>query len=163
MKLTPNELSFIALANEYCQAAEQASRTEPAEFVDTMLRLLPRIYITASDLDAPDPDPEAYINDVLEEDYYDSVRRNIEAVLGEDDAYLEVFQEDMKYSDTPIAASVAEGLADLFQVFYNFIETVRDATDDVVAGALALVKEDFGAYWSKPLCNLLRALNDIKY
>ena len=59
--------------------------------------------------------------------------------------------------------SVAEGLADIFQVLYNFIDTVRDAPDDLAAEALAAVKEDFGSYWSKPLCNVLRALNNIKY
>ncbi len=102
-----------------------------------MLRLLPRIYICASDLasgmadDGMEAD-DVYIESVLDEDYYDTVRRNVENLLGPDDTYLEVFHQDMKYSDTPIAASIAEGVSDLFQVFYNFLETVRDATEDVV-------------------------------
>lgn len=61
----------------------------------------------------------------LEEDYYDAVRMRVAALLGEDDTYLEVFEQDMKYSDTPIAASISEGLADLFQVFYNIVQTAR--------------------------------------
>lgn len=161
--MTPNSLAFIALCNEYCAAVEHAYESGHDEFVDSMLRLLPRLYITATDLgDIPD-EPDAYIADALEEDYYESVRRAMEQVLGEDDAYLEVFEDDMKYSDTPIAASVAEGLADIFQVLYNFIDTVREAPDELAADALAAVKEDFGSYWSKPLCNVLRALNNIKY
>ena len=152
--MTPNSLAFIALCNEYCAAVENARESGHDGFVDSMLRLLPRLYIS---------EPDAYIAEALDEDYYESVRRAMEEVLGEDDAYLEVFEEDMKYSDTPIAASVAEGLADIFQVLYNFIDTVRDAPDDLAAEALAAVKEDFGSYWSKPLCNVLRALNNIKY
>lgn len=161
--MTPNSLSFIALCNEYCVAVENASQSGHDDFVDAMLRLLPRLYITASDLSAETDDPDTFIANALEEDYYDSVRRAMEEVLGEDDTYLEVFEEDMKYSDTPIAASIAEGLADIFQVLYNLIETVRDATEAHIADALAAVREDFGAYWSKPLCNVLRALNNIKY
>ncbi len=161
--MTPNSLAFIALCNEYCAAVENARESGHDGFVDSMLRLLPRLYITASDLSADISEPDAYIAEALDEDYYESVRRAMEEVLGEDDAYLEVFEEDMKYSDTPIAASVAEGLADIFQVLYNFIDTVRDAPDALAAEALAAVKEDFGSYWSKPLCNVLRALNNIKY
>lgn len=85
------------------------------------------------------------------------------ALMGENDTYLEVFEEDMKYSDTPIAASVSEGLADLFQVFYNFIESVKDAPSYLVTAALASLKYDFENYWSATLCNVMRPLNHIKY
>lgn len=158
---SPNTLAFMALCNEYCAAVENARRSERPEFVKEMLRLLPRIYITATDLRSDSMDLDNYIGGALDEDYYDSVRRGIEEVLGEYDSYLEVFDEDMKYSDTPIAASIAEGLADIFQVLYNFIDTVRDAPDELVSGAVSAVREDFTAYWSKPLCNVLRALNSI--
>ena len=163
--LRPNTVAFIGLCNEFRIAMESAREAERDCFVDSMLRLLPRIYISATDLrpDSVTEPEEAYLAEALDEDYYESVRRSVEALLGPDDVYLEVFEEDMKYSDTPIAASVAEGLADIFQVLYNFIDTVRDAPDDLAAEALAAVKEDFGSYWSKPLCNVLRALNNIKY
>lgn len=48
--LQNNQLAFIALANEYCSALESAGETMPGEFVASMLRLLPRIYISATDL-----------------------------------------------------------------------------------------------------------------
>ena len=80
-----------------------------------------------------------------------------------DDIYLEVFEEDMKYSDTPIAASISEGIADIFQVLYNFIETIKDAPTDLIKEALTALREDFDNYWSQTLCNLLRPLNHIKH
>ena len=83
--------------------------------------------------------------------------------MAEDDTYLEVFEEDMKYSDTPVSASIAEGLADIFQALYNFINTVRDSTDEVTAMAILAVRDDFKAYWSATLCNVLRALNHLAY
>ena len=163
-KLSPNALAFIGLSNEYCHAVEQAADTEREDFVASMTRLLPRIYITAADLSAEnDMEDVYYIDDSLDEESYDAVRRGIESVLGEDDTYLEVFEEDMKYSDTPIAASVAEGLSDIFQVLFNFLSAVRDSTEDNIISALILVGEDFRQYWSRPLCNVLRALNHIRY
>lgn len=163
-KLSPNALAFIGLSNEYCHAVEQAADTEREDFVASMTRLLPRIYITAADLSAEnDMEDVYYIDDSLDEESYDAVRRGIESVLGEDDTYLEVFEEDMKYSDTPIAASVAEGLSDIYQVLFNFLSAVRDSTEDNIVSALILVGEDFRQYWSRPLCNVLRALNHIRY
>ena len=163
-KLSPNALAFIGLSNEYCHAVEQAADTEREDFVASMTRLLPRIYISAADLSAEnDMDDVYYIDDSLDEESYDAVRRGIESVLGEDDTYLEVFEEDMKYSDTPIAASVAEGLSDIYQVLFNFLSAVRDSTEDNIISALILVGEDFRQYWSRPLCNVLRALNHIRY
>ena len=163
--LAPNSLAFIALCNEYCQAVEQARESTREEFVATMLRQLPRIYISATDLKLEEDvlQEEAYIENVLDEQYYDSLRRHIENLLGEDDSYLEVFEEDMKYSDTPIAASISEGLCDIFQVMYNLLDVVRDAPDELVQSSLAAVKEDFETYWSRPLCNVLRALNHLRY
>lgn len=161
--ISNNTLAFMALCNEYCAAVQSTAETEPTDFVSAMVRLLPRIYITASDLDAADADAEGYIDSALDEDSYDSVRRNIEMLLGEHDTYLEVFEDDMKYSDTPIGASVAEQLADLFQVFYNFLEAVRDAPDDLVASAVAAVSEDFREYWSQIVCNVMRPLNKIMF
>ena len=163
-RISPNQLAFLALANEYCQAVESCGESNKDEFVDRMLRLLPRIYMSATDLAEPMlQDEDAYIPSALEEDYYDSVRRNMEMLFGEDDTFLEVFESDMKFSDTPIAASISEELADIFQVLFNLTENVKDAPVEVVLLSLDAVKEDFISYWSQTLCNVLRAINAIKY
>lgn len=163
MSLTPNTLAFTALANEYCAALENAPEAESAEdFIREMLRLLPRIYISAADL--PEEDFSfGSLSDALDEYRYNAVRDSLASLLGEDDTFLEVFQQDMKYSDTPIAASISESLSDIFQVLYNYLETVRDAPEEVVETAVSAVKEEFKSYWSTTLCNVLRPLNAIRY
>lgn len=161
--LNTNSLAFIALCNEYCVTMENARETSREEFLAQIVKLLPRIYISASDLRVPslNEDEEAYLGSVLDEDYYESVRRGVENLLGADDVYLEVFEEDMKYSDTPIGASISENLADLFQVLFNFVETVKDAPQPMIEIALVAVKDDFVSYWSQTLCNVLRPLNHL--
>ncbi len=161
--LNTNSIAFIGLCNEYCMAVENARETERADFIENMLRLLPRLYISATDLRVDTLDEtDAYIDSALDEDYYDSVRRGMEELMGADDVYLEVFEEEMKYSDTPVAASVSESLADIFQALYNFINTIRDATDETVQVAIIGIRDDFRTYWSATLCNVLRALNRIR-
>jgi len=159
-----NSIAFVGLCDEYCRALEGAREADRTEFINRMLRLLPRLYISATDIPQElCADQEFYIDQALEEEYYDAVRRNVEALLGPDDVYLEVFEEDMKYSDTPVAASISEGLTDLFQVFFNFISTIRDTTDEIAGLAIQAVAEDFRGYWSQTLCNTLRALNHLSH
>lgn len=163
--LSNNELAFLALCNEYCAAMEGAREiADRHEFAGNMLRILPRIYIAAADLRRDDTAvSDAYIANALEEDYYDAVRLRVAELLGEDDTYLEVFEQDMKYSDTPIGASIAEGLADLFQVFYNIVQAVREAMPEAISEMIPAMREDFADYWSGILCNVLRALNKVYY
>ena len=162
--LQPNELAFLALANEYCATMESAREAERDVFVASVLRMLPRIYIAASDLRRDDSAmSDAYVANALDEDYYEAVRMRVAELLGEDDTYLEVFENDMKYSDTPIGASVSEGLADLFQGFYNIVQTAREASPELIAELVPELRDDFANYWSQTLCNVLRALNKIYY
>ena len=72
----------------------KAPASERIPFVENMLRLLPRIYISATDLQLNQFLAEdAYLEGRLDEDFYDSVRRGVENLLGPDDTYLEVFEE----------------------------------------------------------------------
>lgn len=139
---------------------------EKEEFIDRMLNCLPRIYWEFFDISADELvtlEEWDYQPDYVDEDYYESIRRHIEAVMGPDDIFLETFEEDMKYSETPIAASISESLADLFQPLYNFISVVKDTEGEKLIEAYINCKEDFISYWSQTLCNVLRALNHIKY
>ncbi len=162
--LNTNSLAFIALCNEYCAAIEDARESDKDAFVQSMLRLLPRLYISATDLkiDLLD-DEDAYLEPILDEDYYESVRCGIENLMGPEDVFLEVFEEDMKYSDTPIAASISESLADIFQVLYNFVGMVKESPEHLIPLALVAVRDEFQSYWSRILCNVLRALNQVRY
>lgn len=164
--ISPNALSLIGLCNEYCTALWQARQTDKNDFIKTMLRLLPRIYITATDLenaDAIDDFGGFYLEEAMDEESYNAVCSSVQALMGADDTYLEVFEEDMKYSDTPIAANISEDLTDLMQVFYNFIATVKDSPDEVILSALSSLRDDFESYWSTKLCNVLRPLNQLRY
>ncbi len=163
ISLSPNSLAFIALANEYCHALENIFDYDDRQaFVAEMLRLLPRLYMSVSDI-KPDENTDSFIDSYLDENDYDNVRDNISRMMADEDIYLEVFMDDMKYSDTPIGTSVSENLADIYQPLYNFVATVKDATDETITEAIAAIKTDFTTYWGQTLCNVLRALHSAYY
>lgn len=159
-------LKVTQLAADYCSICQSASEMDKEELIDRMLDILPRIYWEFFDISTEDVvllGEDEFFADYVDEDYYESIRRHLETVLGPDDTFLETFEEDMKYSDTPIAASIAESLADLFQPLFNFISVVKDTDGDRLEEAYMQCKEDFASYWSQTLCNVLRALNHLKY
>lgn len=161
-KLSPTSLAFIALTNEYCQLVENCGDYDSEGFVDALLKLLPRIYITVTDLEPNLEYFDAIISQALDEPSYEVVRGNLSAMIGEDDVYLEVFVDDMKYSDTPIATSISENLADLYQEFYNLVASLRDLNTEEQRQILGMCKENFMEYWGQTLCNVFRALHSLK-
>lgn len=156
-------INISALAADYCQTAERAMETDKEAFIVKMTELLPRIYIEFAPSEPIEEIDYGYYSPAVDEEWYESVRRNIAALLGSDDTYLETFEEDMKYSDTPIAASISEGLADIFQALYNFISVVKESDGAEAEGAYAECRENFETYWSQILCNTLRALNNLRF
>lgn len=158
---------LIETARNYCVALEHAADADVPGFVDEMTRLLPQLYLGFSAVDASmlrlEVGDEAFLPEYIDEEYYDAVRRGVEQLLGADDTYLETFEEDMKYSDTPIGASVAEGLADIFQALYNFVCAVKESDGGQLPLALAVCREAFESYWAQTLCNVMRPLNHLKY
>ncbi len=158
-------LGITALAAEYCHNVEYALEMEKRDFIVSMTNLLPRIYIEFSSFDPSEwGEPDyGYYNPAVSEEWYETVRRNVARLMGSDDTYLETFEEDMKYSDTPIAASISEGIADIFQALYNFIAIVKESEGEEAEDAYAECRENFTAYWAQTLCNTLRALNPLRF
>lgn len=153
----------MAVAAKYCGLVEHAQEYSQKEFVVELLNLLPRIYLDFSNPELELGENDEYFSTYVDEDYYESIRRRIELLLGEHDVFLETFEEDMKYSDTPVAASISESLADIFQSLYNFLAIARETDGDSLEGAYLECRENFGAYWSQTLCNVMRALNNLRY
>lgn len=157
-------LAVTALSARYCATLENAREMAPEEFVTQVLTLLPRLYWEFSDIEADAlPGGDEYYGGYIDEAAYDSLRNSLAALLGEHDTYLETFEEDMKYSDTPIGASISEGLSDLYQPLYDFVSVVRDTNGDSLEGAFIACKEKFEDYWAQTLCNVMRPLNNLRY
>ena len=162
-KLSSDSIDFIVKAGEFCKTINECRNLTKEDFTNAMLNLLPALYISMNSYqEAAEPEMDV-VGSYLDEEEYNSTREAIAALMGEDDTYLETFMEDMKYSDTPIAATISEGLADIYQDMFNFITTVRESEGTLTHQAMDQMHENFALYWSKTLCNVMRPLNSLKY
>ena len=157
-----NTVEFVTVAAEYCSYLEQLFDKEPEMVVDVLCKLLPLLYLKATML--PEVEPEGlYMEESVTEADYDEIRVLLSKKLGEYDDYLEVFVEDMKYSDTPVRKCISEDLADIYQALRNFVQSYRSGLDEVMTEAVAVCSEGFRSYWGQTLANTLRAVHNVRY
>lgn len=158
-----NVIDFVTVAAEFCKLMEQAVSTERDQFVDTTLKVLPLLYVKALLLPPCETMGDGVLEENVTEDDYEYVHTTIERLLGSDDVYLDVFLEDMKYSDTPIAKHISEDLADIYQDIRNFVFVFKQGLNLNMHDALSLCQENFKLYWGQKLVNTLRALHEVKF
>jgi hypothetical protein len=157
-----NTVEFVTVAAEYCAFIVKSGEKERSEFLDVLSKLIPLLYLKASML--PEMTPEGlYLEESVTEPEYDRLRLSLSALLADADDYLEVFVEEMKYSDTPVRKCISEDLSDIYQALKNFICSYRSGLDDIMREALAVCIEGFRTYWGQTLTNTLRAIHSVKY
>lgn len=156
-------VEFVTVAAEFCAYLERAESLHRKDFVDTILKILPLLYIKASMLPEgemmSDDEPESFVT----EDDYEVLRYSLSSLMGNQDDYLEVFMQDMRYSDTPITRCISEDLADIYQDVKNFISVFQLGFDETMHDSLTLCRDNFSLYWGQTLVNTMRALHSVKF
>lgn len=154
-----NAIEFATVAREYCVFAESTAKYTKEDYLRVASRLLPLLYIKASLL----PETQSLSDDDLPEivDYetYETVRRGIHDRLTRHDDYITAFKDDFQYSETPVAASISEDMADVYQDIRNFCEQYSCGEDAVMNDAMALIIEKFRTYWGQKATNALCAIH----
>lgn len=158
-----NTVEFVTVAAEYCAFLERCEGMKRKEFVDTVLKILPLLYIKASMLPECEPAGEEAPESYLGEEDYEILRISLASLMEDRDDYLEVFVQDMAYSDTPIRKCISEDLADIYQDLKNFVFVFQLGYDETMHDALAICRENFALFWGQTLVNTMRALHDLKY
>lgn len=158
-----NVIEFVTVAAEFCKYMEQAEDTRRPTFVDTTLKILPLLYLKATLLPTCETMGEDLPEHYVTEETYEVLRMTLAGILGEKDDYLDVFVEDMKYSDQPITRYISEDLADIYQDIKDFIFVFQLGLNETMHDALAICQENFRLYWGQKLVNTLRALHEARY
>ena len=159
-----NTVEFVTVAAGFCGFIERTDEIGRRPFIDKALKLLPLLYLKASLLPeyavrVDESDPETFVTEVD----YERVRGRVAALMGRYDDYLDVFLDDMAYSDTPIGQTISESIADIYQPLKDFVCVYRLGLGRTMNDALVICREQFGEFWGQRLLNVMRALHDVKY
>ncbi len=160
-----NTLEFVTVTLEFCALIETTSEYTLFFFTDKAVKILPLLYLKATLLPVvrEERDEENDLEHFITENTYEVIRHRLAELLGEYDSYLETFHPDMKYSDTPIAATISENLADVYQDLGDFVALFRQENEEVMEQALSVCEENFRLYWGQKLLNALKALHVARF
>lgn len=154
-----NVIDFVTVSVEFCAILEGDQNLPRIEWIDRMLKILPLLYLKASLLPETEISfgviPEIFV----QEEDYTRVELRVSEIMGEEDTYLDVFIEDMKYSDRPISAFISENIADIYQDIRNFISVYQFELTNQMESALEICTNNFKSYWGQKLLNVLRPLH----
>jgi len=159
----PVTLDFVTVGVEFCSFLEKMEVASRTEWIKTVLRILPLLYVKATLLPSvevlDDQMPEVFVS---EQDYI-LVSKQVASIVGEEDVYLDVFVEDMKYSDRPVSSFISEDIADIYQDVRNFVSVYQHGLEETMIYALNTCAENFRLYWGQKLVNVLRPLHALVY
>lgn len=152
-------IEFVTVAVQLCLYLEQISDHEKSDFIEKMLCLLPLLYLKAKLLPKSTEEMDGYVERFVTESEYEAMRQGVERIMGSDDTYLEVFVEDMRYSDEPITSFISENIADIYQEIKDLACNYQTREDAVMNDALVSCLEGFEQHWGQKLLNVLRPLH----
>ena len=159
----PVTLDFVTVCVEFCTFLERMEAMSRTAWVNNMLRILPSLYLKAILLPSikvlGDGRAEVF---VTEQDYM-LIANYVASIIADEDVYLDVFMEDMKYSDRPISSFVSEDIADIYQDIRNFVSVYQHGIEEAMIYALKDVTVNFRLYWGQKLVNVLRPLHGLIY
>ncbi len=159
-----DSIEFVTVAVQFCAYIESFDDDIPeTELTDKLTKILPLLYLKASLIPETDTVNEDEPEISVTEHDYNYIISKLNHVFGVNDTYLEVFLQDMKYSETPISANISEDLADIYQDLKNFVTIFERGITENMNDALYVCTENFKMYWGQKLVNALRALHSLKY
>lgn len=156
-------IEFVAVAKEYCDFVETVPQMNVKDVMQRLQKFIPLIYLKGSLLPGCEADEAGLTEDTVTEDQYNYLYSELHRLFGEYDEYLEVFDENMQYSETPVVHSISEKVCDIYQDLKNFIGSFRCGIPDVIGEALWELNNNFELYWGKACASVLRAVHNAVY
>ena len=155
-------IAFVTAAAQTCLLIEKASEYDRQEWREQMLRLLPVLYLRTRLLSPAQTMMEEEPQRFVTEEDYNYVLVGVRELLGQDDAYLDVFVDQGIYTDEVQTAYISEGVADIYQELKDLAAAFQTGEAPVMNDAVVLCREAFDAHWGQKVLAVLRALHAIK-
>ena len=154
-------IAFVTAAAQTCLLIEKCSEHERDEWREQMLRLLPILYLRTRLLEPAERMMEDESQRFVTEEDYNYALVGIRNLLGQDDAYLDVFVDQGIYTDEVQTAYISEGLADVYQELKDLAAAFQTGEEPIMNDAVLACREAFDQHWGRKVLAVMRALHEI--
>lgn len=156
-------LEFLTVASETCKFLEQVKNKSQEDLLAVLTKLLPFLYFKTAVVPMPEVISDEETEHIVSEVDYENIRNQIADILGENDDFLDTMDDNMRYSDVPLVATISENLADVYQNLKDYIFCCQIGNDEVMNDALVNCLVEFKNYWGDKLLAALRALHQLRF
>ncbi len=158
-----NTLEFVTVSAEFCAYLEQLEGTGRSEFIATMQKLLPLLYLKAQMLPQVESEGAFLPDDQVTEADYNYILNGVYEIMKETDEYEDFVYDEAMQTEESQWKTVSEGLADIYQALRNFVSAYQQRVEDCMLDALWCVRDNFELYWGQNLVDTLKQLHKIRY
>jgi hypothetical protein len=158
-----NVVEFVTIANEFCAFAERTAEFEKDFFIDKSLKLFSLLYLKTMLLPSLEQINEERNEKFVTELDWQFIKNGIEVVLGDNDTYLDFFDEDMNETPEPVSRSISENMADIYQDLKDFLGIYQLGVEELSNDAIVECRQSFENYWGFRLVNSIRILHQLHY
>jgi hypothetical protein len=116
-----NSIEFVTVAAQFCSFVENCQQMSRGDFFDKLPKLLSLLYLKTAVVPTMNDSSYSDLTQYVTEESYEYIQMKIKSVIGRHDEYLDVFVEDMQYSDTPILCNISEDISDIYQDLKDMI------------------------------------------
>ncbi len=154
-------LHFVKIAKQYADLLDENEYPERNQFVLELLKTIPLLYSAIIDV----PVEEAVYDDENEkfvtEEEWSAIFQKIAALMGAQNEYIDVPDNDEYDTMDVISRSLSEDIADIYQDIRDFLELYRNGTEEVMNDALWECKINFERYWGIKAARVIAVLHKI--
>ena len=154
-------IAFVTAAAQACLLIEKSAEYTREEWREQMLRLLPVLYLRARLVEPAERMMEEEPQRFVTEEDYNYALVGMRELLGQDDAYLDVFVDQGVYKDEVQTAYISEGMADIYQELKDLAAAFQTGQEPIMNDAVMVCREAFEAHWGRKVLAVLRALHEI--
>jgi hypothetical protein len=147
-------LDFVRKAKGFVDLLGENQIDERADFLEELLTIMPALYSAFLTIPANEPLFEGSNEKFVTEEDWSKVFQNISGILGSQNEYIDVPEEDEYDRLELISRSLAEDITDVYQDIKDFLSLFRNGNEEVMNDALWECRQNFQNYWGS---RLLRA------
>ena len=158
-----NVVEFVTVANEYCAFVENATDLDNQSLIQKLPKILALLYLKASILPIPSVELEDDNEKFVSELDWQIAKNGIEALLDESDVYLDFFDQDMNELPEPVAGSISENTADIYQDLKDLLEIYKLGNEELSFVAINTCNINFREFWGFKLVTTLKMLHILNF
>ncbi len=156
-------LNFVKQAGHFTGLLSADTDTDRKSFVSAMLIVLPAMYSAFLRIPVTEPVYEGGNEKFVSEEEWSFVYRKVLSIMGSQNEYLDVPDEEEYDRMELISRKISEDLSDIYQDIRDFTELYRNGTDEVMNDALWECRMNFETYWGKKILRVSAAFHGVMF